>query len=105
MHIKRQGQVLTKKIACLDSAFKGLDSLALVSAIKGQRLDGAIFFISTACSPIMYYYKTKVSVADILQYRYTGYVRGLVMAEKCSTGHKYELVPEIMYQMIPYFIL
>ena len=48
MHIKRQGQVLTKKIACLDSAFKGLDSLALVSAIKGQRLDGAIFFISTA---------------------------------------------------------
>ena len=48
MHIERQGQVLTKKIACLDSAFKGLDSLALVSAIKGQRLDGAIFFISTA---------------------------------------------------------
>ena len=48
MHIEQQGQVLTKKIACLDSAFKGLDSLALVSAIKGQRLDGAIFFISTA---------------------------------------------------------
>ena len=43
MNIEQQGQVLTKKIACLDSAFKGLDSLALVSAIKGQNLDRAIF--------------------------------------------------------------
>ena len=47
MHIEQQGQVLTK-ISCLDLAFKDLDLLALVSAIKGQRLDGAIFFISTA---------------------------------------------------------
>ena len=72
MHIKRQGQVLTKKIACLDSAFKGLDSLALVSAIKGQRLDGAIFFISTACSPLMYYYHLvikKNSLSVYGQYR------------------------------------
>ena len=43
MHIGLQDRYLQKK-SCLDSAFKGLDSLALVSAIKGQRLDGAIFF-------------------------------------------------------------
>ena len=31
-----------------------------------------------------------------LAYTYTGCARDLVTAEKCSTGHKYEPVPEIM---------
>ena len=44
MHKRLHDRYLQKKISCLDSAFKGLDSLTLVSAIKGQRLDGAIFF-------------------------------------------------------------